>query len=68
MHKWGRAREWVPLSCYGLVICNHGPPSPGEGGDGRGIERGFAKILPPQFWGNTRGLLYIDIKGCEMKR
>ena len=26
---------------YALVICNHGPPGPGEGGDSRGNELCF---------------------------
>ena len=53
---------------YALVICNHGPPNPG-GVPGIAVEMSGAltKVLPWQCRGNTRGLLYIDKKGSEMK-
>ena len=51
-----------------LVICNHGPPTP-RGVLGIVVEMSGAltKVLPWQCGGNTRGLLYIDKKGSEMK-
>ena len=51
-----------------LVICNHGPPTPG-GVPGTTVEMSGAltKVLPRQCGGNTRGLFYIDKKGSEMK-
>ena len=51
-----------------LVISNHGPPTPG-GVPGIAVEMSGAltNVLPRQCGGNTRGLLYIDKKGSEMK-
>ena len=45
---------------YALVICNHGPPTPGEG-RGIAVEMSgvFTFALSPQCGGNTRDLCYI---------
>ena len=51
-----------------LVICNHGPPTPGAG---RGIDVEMSGVftfaLSPQCGGNTRDLCYIGKKGGAMK-
>ena len=48
------------------------PPPPHRTGGGRGIavemSRALTIVLPWQYRGNTRGLLYIGKKGREMKR
>ena len=51
-----------------LVICNHGPPTPGEG-RGIAVEMSgvFTFALSPQCGGNTRDLCYIGKKGGAMK-
>ena len=57
-------------NCYALlVICNHGPPSPG-GLRGIDVEMSgsLTNVFPRQCGGNTQGLLYVDSKGREMKR
>ena len=48
------------LSNYALVICNHGPPTPGAG-RGIAVEMSgvFTFALSPQCGGNTRDLCYI---------
>ena len=55
-----------------LVISNHAPPPPPipVGGQGIAVEMSMAltKVLPRQCGENTRGLLYIGKKGCDMKR
>ena len=53
---------------YALVICNHGPPTPGEG-RGIAVEMSgvFTFALSPQCGGNTRDLCYIGKKGGAMK-
>ena len=52
-----------------LVICNHGPPTPGgRAGDSHGNEWGFDQSFATAVRGNTRGLLYMGKKGHEMKR
>ena len=53
---------------YALVICNHGPPTPG-GGRGIAVEMSgvFTFALSPQCGGNTRDLCYIGKKGGAMK-
>ena len=51
-----------------LVICNHGPPTPGAG-RGIAVEMSgvFTFALSPQCGGNTRDLCYIGKKGGAMK-
>ena len=51
-----------------LVICNHGPPTPG-GGRGIAVEMSgvFTFALSPQCGGNTGDLCYIGKKGGAMK-
>ena len=51
-----------------LVICNHGPPTPGAG-RGIAVEMSgvFTFALSPQCGGNTRDLYYIGKKGGAMK-
>ena len=51
-----------------LVICNHGPPTPGAG-LGIAVEMSgvFTFALSPQCGGNTRDLCYIGKKGGAMK-
>ena len=53
---------------YALVICNHGPPTPGAG-RGIAVEMSgvFTFALSPQCGGNTRDLCYIGKKGGAMK-
>ena len=55
-------------TCYALVICNHGPPTPGAG-RGIAVEMSgvFTFALSPQYGGNTRDLCYIGKKGGAMK-
>ena len=52
-----------------LVIFVTTGPTPGIG-QGIAVEMSAAltKVLPRQCRGNTRGLLYVGKKGCEMKR
>ena len=54
--------------CYALVICNHGPPTPGAG-RGIAVEMSgvFTFALSPQCGGNTRDLCYIGKNGGAMK-
>ena len=54
--------------CNALVICNHGPPTPGAG-RGIAVEMSgvFTFALSPQCGGNTRDLCYIGKKGGAMK-
>ena len=53
---------------YALVICNHGPPTPGAGrGIAVEISGVFTFALSPQCGGNTRDLCYIGKKGGAMK-
>ena len=61
----GQARQW---GYYALVICNHGPPTPGAG-RGIAVEMSgvFTFALSPQCGGNTRDLCYIGKKGGAMK-
>ena len=58
-------RKCVPVITigYALVICNHGPPLPGEG-RGIAVEMSgvFTFALSPQCGGNTRDLCYIGKK------
>ena len=56
------------LSGNALVICNHGPPTPGAG-RGIAVEMSgvFTFALSPQCGGNTRDLCYIGKKGGAMK-
>ena len=56
------------IVCNALVICNHGPPTPGEG-RGIAVEMSgvFTFALSPQCGGNTRDLCYIGKKGGAMK-
>ena len=53
---------------YALVICNHGPPTPGAG-RAIAVEMSdvFTFALSPQCRGNTRDLCYIGKKGGAMK-
>ena len=57
--------------CYSnaLVICNHGPPTPGAG-RGIAVEMSgvFTFALSPQCRGNTRNLCYIGKKGGAIKK
>ena len=56
------------LSAYALVICNHGPPTPGAGRGIAGEMSGvFTFVLSPQCGGNTRDSCYIGKKGGAMK-
>ena len=64
----------LQFTCNALVICNHAPTPPPpplqpRGRAGIAVEMcgAFAKVLPWQCRGITRGLLYICKKGCEMK-
>ena len=51
-----------------LVICNHGPPTPGEGrGIAVEISSVFTFALSQQCGGNTRDLCYIGKKRLAMK-
>ena len=54
--------------CNALVICNHGPPTPGAG-RGIAVEMSgvFTFALSPQCGGNTRDLCYIGKNGGAMK-
>ena len=54
--------------CYALVICNHGPPTPGAG-PGIAVEMSgvFTFALSPQCGGKTRDLCYIGKNGGAMK-
>ena len=56
------------INTYALVICNHGPPTPGAG-QGIAVEMSgvFTFELSPQCGGNTRDLCYISKKGGAMK-
>ena len=56
------------INVNALVICNHGPPTPGEG-RGIAVEMSgvFTFALSPQRGGNTRDLCYIGKKGGAMK-
>ena len=56
------------VNTYALVICNHGPPTPGAG-RGIAVEMSgvFTFALSPQCGGNTRDLCYIGKKGGAMK-
>ena len=62
----------ILVSCYNityaLVICNHGPPTPGAG-RGIAVEMSgvFTFALSPQCGGNTRDLCYIGKNGGAMK-
>ena len=58
----------VRFKCYALVICNHGPPTPGAG-RGIAVEMSgvFTFALSPQCGGNTRDLCYIGKNGGAMK-
>ena len=59
-----RRINFPQLLGYALVICNHGPHPPGQGG-GVAVEMSGAltKVMPWQCGGNTRGLLYTCKKG-----
>ena len=54
--------------CNALVICNHGPPTPGAG-RGIAVEMSgvFTFALSLQCGGNTRDLCYIGKNGGAMK-
>ena len=58
------------LHSNALVVCNYAPPPTHGGGRWIAVEMSGAltKVLPQQCGENTRGLLYIGKKGCEMKR
>ena len=60
--------DLAPRPSYALVICNHGPPTPGAG-RGIAVEMSgvFTFALSPQCGGNTRDLCYIGKKGGVMK-
>ena len=64
-HSW---LDFFKNIVYALVICNHGPPTPGEG-RGIAVEMSgvFTFALSPQCGGNTRDLCYIGKKGGAMK-
>ena len=64
----GRTDDGRRIIGIALVICNHGPPTPGEG-QGIAVEMSgvFTFALSPQCGGNTGDLCYIGKKGGAMK-
>ena len=63
------AHHIIQWGSNALVICNHGPPTPGAG-RGIAVEMSgvFTFALSPQCGGNTRDLCYIGKKGGAMKK